>query len=954
MKIAEKFRKKPLALAVTTVLATGQASALAQEEGVNEPSVPEPVFEEAEAGEAIEEVVVTGRFISSSQQLVNERMNDAFSTDLLGEDTIARLGDSTVAAALRRVPGLSLVQDKFVYIRGLGERYSSTTLNGAQIPSPDLTRNVIPLNVFPTSIVESLRVQKSYTPAISANFGGGAVDIRTKGIPDAFTVKIEAGIGYNDINPSNVNSYAGGGDDEWGTDDGTRALSQTINDGLQAFQGNPSVNNIASSLRRAGSDLGPSELDFQAQTINRELGVGLNRNYGLQSESVDPNWELRANVGNRHELGTDWTFGYAVGGSYETETTWRRTTTATFALPEEQNGVREETTVNVSIAGTLNLGATFLEDHEVDFTGLFLRNTDDETEVFDYFNENRFRSSGRGVREYRFEWEEREMTTYQFRGTHHIGADTRSRFGFIDSMANFFRLPEEAQFAWFYSDSESTTDIPNRVQIDSFTTNDVATGAVLTEAVQLSSAAGDWRFTDLQDEVEDYGWSAMIPLEFGNNYVEVSGGGGNSQKARVYQQSQFSLGFLGVEDQSVLEGPLNEVFSDDNILGTIPDPDPTNPVPGAEVYVNNAVFDRQGANTNSYLAATKTANMWGQVDWTYADTWRLAVGARWEDYRQVGLPWNPYSYSQTNPQVTSDPDELAEAVFADDEIYPAAAITYMSDFWAETFQLRLGYSETTVRPDLREITNSSYVDPITDQLVRGNSSVIPSDVENIDLRAEWFFGNGDNFTITIFDKQITNPIEFFEIPASDTTIAREILNADSASIQGAEVEFLKELGFLGGWGDMFFIQGNYTYQWDRDLNPGDGGGDVSCEQKDDQGNVIANDCKLSGASESMINFMIGFDSPDSKHTASLIYNSYSERLFSFGRFGPDAFEQPFDSLDFTYFWYPTDTITFKFKAQNLLDDSVEIVRTDEAEGKTVTVFEEKPGIIFSASLSWGF
>jgi hypothetical protein len=161
----------------------------------------------------IEEVIVTGRFISSSQQLVNERMNDAFSTDLLGADTIARLGDSTVGAALRRVPGLTLVQDKFVYIRGLGERYATTTLNGSQIPSPDLTRNVIPLNVFPTSIVESLRVQKSYSPSISANFGGGAVDIRTKGIPDDLTIRFEAGVGMNSENPSNIDTYPGGGDD---------------------------------------------------------------------------------------------------------------------------------------------------------------------------------------------------------------------------------------------------------------------------------------------------------------------------------------------------------------------------------------------------------------------------------------------------------------------------------------------------------------------------------------------------------------------------------------------------------------------------------------------------------------------------------------------------------------------------------------------------------------------
>ena len=942
--------KQPLPFVIVALLATWHGAVVAQEE----PIVPAPVIEEQDAGRGIEEVVVTGRFISSSQQLINERMNDAFATDLLGADTISRLGDSTVAAALRRVPGLSLVQDKFIYIRGLGERYSSTTLNGAQIPSPDLTRNVIPLNVFPTSIVESLRVQKSYSPAISANFGGGAVDIRTKGIPDAFTVKLEGGVGYNDINPSSINTYPGGGDDNLGSDDGTRALSSVISAGLVDYQGDPSVNNIRAALVRSGSDLGPSQLTFEAQRLNRDLAVALNRNIGLQSESVDPNYVLRASVGNKFDIGNDWTAGFAAGGSYEQDTSWRRTRTANFALPEEQNGVREESTKSVNIAGTLNFGVNFLGDHEIATTSLFLRNTDDETEVFDYFNENRFKSSGRGVREYRLEFEEREMETHQVNGTHFLGADTRSRFGIIDSLAGFLRLPEETRISWFYSDSEATTDIPNRVQVNSFTTTDRNTGEVLGEAVQLSSAAGDWRFTELEDLVENYGWSGMIPLEFGNNYVELSGGWDHAEKARTYKQTQFSLGFLNVQDQSVLEGPLNEVFSDANILATVPDTNPANPVPGAEVFVNDAVFDRQGANTNSYLAATMTDSAWGQVDWNLGDSWRFAAGARWEDYRQAGLPWNPFSYSQQTPQVTTDPDELASAVFRKDDVYPAASITYMSDFWAETFQLRLGYSETAVRPDLREITGSSYIDPITDDLTRGNSSVVPSEVENIDLRAEWFFGNGDTFTVTLFDKQITNPIEFFEIPASDTTIAREILNADSASIQGVEVEFLTELGFLGSFADMFFVQGNVTYQWDRELTPGDSGGDVSCEQRDSSGAVVANDCKLSGASEYVVNFMLGFDSPNSKHTASLIYNVFSERLFAFGRFGPDAFEQPFDSLDFTYFWYPTDRVTFKFKAQNILDSSVEIQRTDESLGRTVTVFEEKPGRLLSASLAWGF
>ncbi|HEX5787140.1 MAG TPA: TonB-dependent receptor plug domain-containing protein, partial [Woeseiaceae bacterium] len=240
MTAPRAYRLLPLSFAVA--LACGAAAAQEQGEEVLPPVVGEPgeMAVEGESGD-IEEVVVLGRFISSSESLVNERMNDAFATDLLGADAISRLGDSTVADALRRVPGLTLVQDKFVYIRGLGERYTNTTLNGAYIPSPDLTRNVIPLNVFPTSIVESLKVQKSWSPALSANFGGGAVDIRTKGVPEEFSFNVEVGAGYNTENSNDMLSYPGGDDDWMGEDDGSRALAQGVQDALVAYQGNPSV-----------------------------------------------------------------------------------------------------------------------------------------------------------------------------------------------------------------------------------------------------------------------------------------------------------------------------------------------------------------------------------------------------------------------------------------------------------------------------------------------------------------------------------------------------------------------------------------------------------------------------------------------------------------------------------------------------------------------------------------
>jgi hypothetical protein len=116
-------------MAVALACVAWHAQAVAQEQDRERALAPPPRLEQPQEprdDESIEEVVVLGRFISASQELVNERMNDAVVTDLLGADTISRLGDSTVGAALRRVPGLSLVQDKFVYIRGLGERYSAS------------------------------------------------------------------------------------------------------------------------------------------------------------------------------------------------------------------------------------------------------------------------------------------------------------------------------------------------------------------------------------------------------------------------------------------------------------------------------------------------------------------------------------------------------------------------------------------------------------------------------------------------------------------------------------------------------------------------------------------------------------------------------------------------------------------------------------------------------------
>jgi len=115
------------------------------------------------------EFVVLEPFVEGSlASVLDEQRNSAGVANVLGAEAISRAGDSDAAGALKRVTGLTLVDGQFVYVRGLGERYSSTLLNEANVPSPDPTRRVVPLNLFPADILASVIVTKSYEANLPA------------------------------------------------------------------------------------------------------------------------------------------------------------------------------------------------------------------------------------------------------------------------------------------------------------------------------------------------------------------------------------------------------------------------------------------------------------------------------------------------------------------------------------------------------------------------------------------------------------------------------------------------------------------------------------------------------------------------------------------------------------------------------------------------------------------
>jgi outer membrane receptor protein involved in Fe transport len=876
-------RRALLGLSAVTAGSLVQATGLAQEQ--QEPPAA------AEAPAAMEEIIVTGRQRTAADDILNERIESEVVSDLISADQISRVGDSTVSTALRRLPGVTLVGDQFIYIRGLGERYSSTTVNGAYVPSPDLTRNVIPMDLFPSEIVESLSIQKGYSADQPAAFGGGNVDIRTRTIPDDFEFNVQFGIGTNSESSDDGIDYRGGSDDDLGTDDGTRALPGEIRDAIQAYRGNISQNAILDTLLMDGQ---PHTLE-EAQQINRELATSLYRDVDFRSKSIEPDKSIEVSAGNSWYLGDSEQWKVGVLGLGDYSDSWRNRERTIRSVTDPANDVDEQlrTTNQVVLTGSLGVGIDFAGEHRVEATGIFLRNTEDEASLTVGHNFNFPQSSGLGLRNYRIRFEERELELLQFRGSHTVGDAT------LDMLGDWLGFARGVGIDWYYSDATATTGIPSEIQFSARDVVDPDTNETISTSIRSSLSAAEYRFTDLEDSATSFGWQFTVPFSPGDHSVEISGGYDYYEKGRGYLQTQLQLGSTSAPG-AVLAGTPGEVFTDANIL------DPLN---GFGMTIG-------GTGTESYLAGETVDAAWGKVDATFNDRFRVTAGLRWEDFERLAVPIDPLEFN-LNPGILPIPDEdLADFATVEDDYYPSLALTWMQPgFWAEDFQLRLGFSETVARPDLREISDAIYIDPLTEARIQGNPDLEDANLTNYDLRAEWFFESGDNFTASLFYKDIESPIETVEQAGTDDNIVLSFINAEAAEIYGIEFEGLKGLGFLsnGGWSDAFFIAGNLTLS-DSEITIGSAAPNLTNDQR-----------PMTQHSDVMVNFQIGYDSPDTRHSAALAYNMYSERIFFAGRFGADdATEQPFNSLDLTYAFHPTEKMILKLRLQNLLEEDLVI------------------------------
>ncbi|MBD3234140.1 MAG: TonB-dependent receptor plug domain-containing protein, partial [candidate division Zixibacteria bacterium] len=276
------------------------------------------------------EVVVRARAIENTEAaLLKKRQRSNSVSDAISAEGLSRAGSGNAADAVGKVTGASVVGGQYVYIRGLGERYSSAHLNGTELPSADPDKKAFQMDILPSNLLENITVIKSFTPDQPGNFSGGIIDVGTKSYPENLTFKFSTSAAYN--NHSSLNSdymtYDGGDWDWLGFDDGARYIPDELknadipdiggafSDPDKAYsldELSESFNSIMSPIRKSPpldqsySLAVGNMVDFED---NRQLGYLVSFNYNRKHRFYDEGevgrWRLAGNIDEAQSLGKD-------------------------------------------------------------------------------------------------------------------------------------------------------------------------------------------------------------------------------------------------------------------------------------------------------------------------------------------------------------------------------------------------------------------------------------------------------------------------------------------------------------------------------------------------------------------------------------------------------------------------------------------------------------------------
>lgn len=471
-------------------------------------------------------IVITADRERGSQAFVLDQRRTANSlVDAVGAAEISRRPDADAAEVAKRLAGVTISEGKYVFVRGLGERYSQTSLDGSSLPSPEPEREVVPLDLFPSGFLESLETQKSYTPDLPADFSGGSVKIETKDFPNETVIRFGLGSSANSSSQfrSGYLNYLGGARDWLGIDDGTRAQPAALEDALGPVTSGERLPSEAGRLISLGQSM-------------QALGQG----FAPASGSTPVNRNVNASAGGRSNLFDDGEMGYFVAGSYgdsyalradDIERKWR---TSAFdpSIPPELRQPNVDYaftrgTRNVTWGGIGNLTLKPSPDHKISLRATASLSADDEARSYEGDNRE---DIGGLVRSDRLRFVSRLMLWSQISGEHaSVG---------------------ESRIEWRATAAKATRDEP-----------------LMRESVYLEDD-GDY-FLHPIGESGRYFWSEMsdqdiafaadwrLPLHFVNERSSLKIGAQRRERTRDFAARRLNWDFLGgtITD---LDGALSE------------------------------------------------------------------------------------------------------------------------------------------------------------------------------------------------------------------------------------------------------------------------------------------------------------------------------------------------------------------------------------------------------------
>jgi outer membrane receptor protein involved in Fe transport len=669
---------------------------------------------------------------SSAEAQIAERKSAAVITDNLGSQEMKKNADSDAAAAMSRVTGLSVVDNQYVFVRGLGERYSNTTLAGSTLPTTEPDKKVVPLDLFPAGLLDSVQVSKSYSPDRSAEFAGGLVQIQPLKFPSRAVLDFSYGLNVFSTATGKSIPLSSLGNREWlGFDHGVRALPSGI----------PSNKIVRKGIYTP--DVGYTESEFAA------FGKLLDNQWRPISADGAPGQNWGAVFGNRFgKVGIVASVMHSYKENYTAEQrAFYRIGDSVDDLEAVSNYQMRTGTQKAQLGGVANIAYQFNSNNRIALENFYSHSGRDEGRFFEGPNtENNFYYYNN-----RLQYIEEGLMSNAVAGDHFVPGLGNSR---LDWRVNVARA------------NRDEPDLRETLYQQPFIAGTTQRNPAIAPALADESQSGFRLFNSLDDETIDgaLNWSSFssagsrpTQYKFGVSYVD---------RTRDFESRRFRfipITLSKADPPAILFNAAlqpEELFTPQNI--------------GVAFR-----FNEETRPTDAYSGDQTTASAYGMIDLAWSARTRLNGGVRVERFDQTVNTFDPFGlFVRTISAVNKNTD-----------VFPA--INLVQSFSGNQ-NLRLSYSTTVNRPEFRELAAFEFTDVVGARATRGNPDLKRALIQNVDARWEMFPGGRNVVAASFFFKNFDQPIERVVIASAQPITTFQ--NADKARNLGVELEAAYQIG----------------------------------------------------------------------------------------------------------------------------------------------------------------